>query len=307
MRTPEPLNTKGIGETYDEKSLIKMMKGPFFQMISMSGIKDDDFVTSFTQDLIDYATTPTPKVLLIGKPRCGKSTLAKLLAKKLGLVHVSVENWVNRLMTKINKFVEEPPEPIEGPDGESRDPTDADLYTELECAVKKALQSGSGSSHEQNITILKEEMNSAAARTQGYVLDLVFYKASSPWSKIIRDNALIGASDSAGRVAEFSHVVELDCQDDEIKLRASKLYLDPEDGTLLSQWEIKEIMKPLPRVWDAEADPPEWTYPKKNHTDPDSEDPPFVKPYYEDKMAKRAEDSEQFIIDELQHYNSTER
>lgn len=66
-------------------------------------------------------------------------------------------------------------------------------------------------------------------------------------------------------------------------------------------------MKPLPRVWDAEADPPEWTYPKKNHTDPDNDDPPYIKPYYEDKMAKRAEDSEQFIIDELQHYNSTER
>jgi len=130
-------------------------------MISQSGIKDDDFVTSYTQDLIDYATTPTPKVLLIGKPRCGKSTLAKLLAKKLGLVHVSVENWVNKLMVKIQKYVDEPPEPIEMPDGESREPTDEDLYTELEVAVKKALQSGSGSSHEQNITILKEEMNSA--------------------------------------------------------------------------------------------------------------------------------------------------
>ena len=116
------------------------MKGPFYQLISQSGIKDDDFVTSYTQDLIDYACTPTPKVLLIGKPRSGKSTLAKLLAKKLGLVHVSVENWVQKLMAKIQKYVDEPPEPINDPEtGEDREPRDDELYTALECAVKKAL------------------------------------------------------------------------------------------------------------------------------------------------------------------------
>jgi hypothetical protein len=34
VRTAEPLNTKGVGETYEEKYLIKIMKGPFFQYAS---------------------------------------------------------------------------------------------------------------------------------------------------------------------------------------------------------------------------------------------------------------------------------
>lgn len=97
VRTAEPLNTKGVGETYEEKSLIKMMKGPFYQHASLQGISDDDFVNSATQDLINYATTAAPKVLLLGKPRSGKTTLAKLLAERLNLVHVNVENWLEKL------------------------------------------------------------------------------------------------------------------------------------------------------------------------------------------------------------------
>lgn len=48
IRTPEPLAQKGVSEKFDEKSLIKMMKGPFFQMISKDGISEDDFVNCAT-------------------------------------------------------------------------------------------------------------------------------------------------------------------------------------------------------------------------------------------------------------------
>jgi len=54
-RSTEPLNTKGVGETYEEKSLIKMMKGPFYKHISKEGIKEDNFLTCAQQDLIDFA------------------------------------------------------------------------------------------------------------------------------------------------------------------------------------------------------------------------------------------------------------
>lgn len=48
VRTAEPLNTKGVGETYEEKSLIKMMKGPFYQFASRDGLSEDDFVNCRT-------------------------------------------------------------------------------------------------------------------------------------------------------------------------------------------------------------------------------------------------------------------
>jgi adenylate kinase family enzyme len=58
--------------------------------------------------LIDYATNPAPRVLLLGKPRSGKTTLAKKLSEKLDLVHVSIENWMMAFMKKVRD--EEPPE-----------------------------------------------------------------------------------------------------------------------------------------------------------------------------------------------------
>lgn len=49
--------------------------------------------------------------MLIGKPRSGKTTIARNLAKRLDLVHVSVENWLLRLQEKIKTY--EPPEDLE--------------------------------------------------------------------------------------------------------------------------------------------------------------------------------------------------
>jgi len=45
VRNSEPLNTKSVSETYEEKSVIKMMKGPFYKFISQEGLKEDNFKT----------------------------------------------------------------------------------------------------------------------------------------------------------------------------------------------------------------------------------------------------------------------
>ena len=41
------------------------------------------------------------RVLVIGKPRSGKTTLTKELEKSLNLVRVSVDNWLANLFKKI--------------------------------------------------------------------------------------------------------------------------------------------------------------------------------------------------------------
>ena len=107
---------KGAQETYEEKSFIKMMRGPYFQLDSREGMKEDDFVTCAEQDLIDAANTSAHRILVIGKPRSGKTTLAKNLALKLDLVHINVEIWINSLIEKIKAY--EPPEDLE----EGQDP-----------------------------------------------------------------------------------------------------------------------------------------------------------------------------------------
>jgi adenylate kinase family enzyme len=48
---------------------------------------------------------------MIGKPRSGKTLLAKNLAAKMDLVHINVEAWIAKLLNKIKNY--EPPEDLE--------------------------------------------------------------------------------------------------------------------------------------------------------------------------------------------------
>ena len=60
---------------------MKGRHGPFLHYVSKEeGIREDDLVDSATHDLIDSANDHVMRVLIIGMPRSGKSTLAKQLA-----------------------------------------------------------------------------------------------------------------------------------------------------------------------------------------------------------------------------------
>ena len=75
----DSLTAKNLTENYDEKNYLKLMKGPFYNLISKEGSRLEDYVDS-TKDVLDYATAELMKVVILGKPRSGKSTLAKSLA-----------------------------------------------------------------------------------------------------------------------------------------------------------------------------------------------------------------------------------
>ena len=76
------------------------------------------------------------RLLVVGKPRSGKTNLAKNLAQRLDLVHINVDNWLAALLAKIKAY--EPPEDVE----EGQEPPR--FLTELEEGVHKSLQKGSG-------------------------------------------------------------------------------------------------------------------------------------------------------------------
>lgn len=63
-----------------------------------------------THDLIDAATSKNLRILLIGAPRSGKTTLARLLVQHLNIVRVSADTWIERLFAKIKDREENPPE-----------------------------------------------------------------------------------------------------------------------------------------------------------------------------------------------------
>jgi len=105
------LSAKGVTETYGETSRIKAMKGPFYQLCSRQGCSEDDFVNCAQMDLIKAATTAPPSILILGKPRSGKTSLSKVLCTRLDLVHINVENWIARVLEKIKTY--EPPDDLE--------------------------------------------------------------------------------------------------------------------------------------------------------------------------------------------------
>ena len=75
-----------LSESYDEaNNLLKITRGPFYKYISKEGIREDNFVTCAQNDLIDSVNQEVMRVLIIGKPRTGKTTLAKALEKELDL------------------------------------------------------------------------------------------------------------------------------------------------------------------------------------------------------------------------------
>lgn len=237
---PGSISQKGLKETFEEKSFVKMMKGPFCQLDSREGLREDDFYTCSEEDLINAAKTPAMRILVIGKPRAGKSNLAKNLALRMDLVHVSVDNWLAALLAKIKAY--EPPEVEEGQEPPK-------FLSDLEDSVHKALQSGNALSDAQLIEIVRLQIHSPVAVLKGFILDLSFYErehSDVSWAMIIRQTKLLGET-VHGKSVEFTHLIELNMEDEDVRLRAQHMRLDPIDGNVYSRWEREERKKPKPK------------------------------------------------------------
>jgi hypothetical protein len=90
-------------------------------------------------------------------------------------------------------------------------------------------------------------------------LDLTFYErehSDVSWAGLIRHLKLLG-EESDNKARDFTHIVELWMEDDEIRLRTQHLRLDPTDGVLYSRWEREERKKPKPKKAGDEDDNPD--------------------------------------------------
>jgi hypothetical protein len=76
------------------------------------------------------------------------------------------------------------------------------------------------------------------------------------------------------------------------------MLLDPVDGIVYSKWEIEERNKPKPKKYDEDGNEIE---------EEEEEDENAPKKLKVEEMTTRVNDTEEFFIRELTHYNQTER
>lgn len=164
--------------------------------------------------------------------------------------------------------------------------------SDLEEGVQSALKTGSGPSDPQIVEIIKSMTYSPQAKTRGYILDLPYYPKMSSWGSIIRQQYLIGV-DENGNGLNFTHILELLTDDDEVKARAESMRADPSTGTVYSKWEREERKKPKIIPEGEEA--------------PEEDEDNAVKPLDENTLVQRICDTEERVREEVNYYNTMER
>lgn len=234
-RIIEPLTSKGLQENFDAKDFLKVIRGPFYKLQSKCGPAEDDFEKCGSNDLIDIANKEVVKMMILAKPRSGKTTLAKQLEKRLNLVRVAADAWIDNLFKKIKDREENPPEEEPAPEleeGQEAPPKKSWLQP-LEESVVEQLKAGGAPSENEICQMLTAMIASPEAQTRGFVVDLDFsYQADKPnsWVRRTIQHNILGGQ-------ELTHIVELLEDNHETKARASGLFQTPADGQVFSKWQ----------------------------------------------------------------------
>lgn len=189
----------------------------------------------FEDDIIEYAHQTPLQLLIIGRPKCGKTALAKRLAAKYQIMHVSVENVVNKIFERVKFFEDSPPEVDDN--GVAKDG-----LTTIEKCVLEDLQQGRAVSEGDLLDLLNAEMKNPATASKGFILDLPLEYGKNDWMDLITSNRLYVPKVNC---RYFSHVIELEQTDEEWRY-FSKLVMEKDDLTVSSGFERYILAKPKP-------------------------------------------------------------
>jgi adenylate/nucleoside-diphosphate kinase len=176
--------------------------------MSRSKVLPRDTDNPFEDDILEYAKQTPLQLLIIGRPKCGKTTLAKKIAAKYGIVHVSMESSVNKIFERVKFFEENPPEV-----DDNGIPKDG--LTPIEKCIIEDLSLGKTVDPGDLLDILNEEMKNPATASKGFILDLPLdYPSKTNWVDLIINNKLHTPKINC---RYFSHVIELEQTDEEWK------------------------------------------------------------------------------------------
>jgi len=181
------------------------------------------------QDIVTLAAKPQLQMLILGKPRSGKTTLAKELAGSLHVNHIEPAALIDQIFAKLK-----PPE-----EGFDEEENPAPKLTPIEQEVVNMLKEGKAVTLAQQLELIKAAVHSDLSKKNGFVLDVTL--ASEDHLALMEQ---LGTT--------FSHVIELDVSDSDLLRVNEGILQDPETAKVYTRWERTEVQKPKPKPPRAE-------------------------------------------------------
>lgn len=182
-------------------------------------------------DVVTLANQPVYKILIVGKARAGKTTVAEGLAQQMRLRHIEPGKLVEYLILKIKSVPED-----EDPDVIPQSP-----LSPIEQSALNELLSGQSLSTNHILQLVKAAIALPENQSKGFIVDL-------PWANGEMID-LISALE-----VNWTHVVELYGEDEDLEMRLKGVRLDPDTGKLYTSEDITRVLTvPLAPVKSADA------------------------------------------------------
>jgi adenylate/nucleoside-diphosphate kinase len=183
------------------------------------------------QDIVTIAAKPQLQMLILGKPRSGKTTLAKELEASLHVNHIEPAALIDQIFAKLK-----PPE-----EGFDEEENPAPKLTPLEQEIVNTLKEGKAVTLAQQLGLVKAAVHSDLSKKNGFVLDVTL--ASEDHLSLMEQLDI-----------NFSHVIELDVSDSDLLRVNEGILQDPESAKVYSRWERAEVQKPKPKPVKTDED-----------------------------------------------------
>lgn len=201
----------------------------------------------YTTDLISYARGSPLQILIIGKPKIGRTTFCKELESKADIEHIEISKLIEKIVVRMKELEESPEQDSEGNPIELIDSLGA-----LEWEIIEDLRNGKTIEQAKLIKLINKTLSEKSIAMRGYILDLPLGLDGNKFSWV---DAILNNRVTLPKIKcrYFTHIIELDDQDEEVLSNAELIWSNPETGKPYSEWNREQLRKPLTTNED---DPP---------------------------------------------------
>lgn len=249
----------------------------FHNYVSKNDCLPFDNPDPFIEDLLEYSDQAPLQILVIAKPKVGKSSFCATLAKKLDIIHIDLELCLQKIFKKIKDFEENPELDEENNPKEFLSP--------LEREVINDLKMGNEVSNDSLLELMNLELDDPLVSLKGFLLDipLTDFQDFSWISQIF--NGTMRLPQVLCRY--FSHVINLEVPDEEVRNVADNLRENLEDFKLYSEYDRILLKNPKP----------------KSEEEEEAEENEEKKPLLDENLLIRPGDCPEFLEPLLEKYN----